>query len=113
MGEDRREQCRTTYFFRRPGRGLPLSPCLSATMQSAQDTAPRPSAITGGEPMQLQLSEEERQLLAELLDQDFRNLREEIYKTDSFDYKEALKARERLLVGLLSKIGPPTVAEPE
>jgi tRNA (guanine37-N1)-methyltransferase len=51
------------------------------------------------------LSDEERALLAELLDADYRELKEEINKTEGYDYKEALKARERLLESLLAKVG--------
>lgn len=54
--------------------------------------------------MNLEITAEERTLLVELLDQDRRELKEEIYKTEAFDYKDALKARERLLLGLLDKL---------
>ena len=57
--------------------------------------------------MNLTLSDEERALLAELLDADYRELKEEINKTEGYDYKEALKARERLLESLLAKLGAP------
>jgi len=55
--------------------------------------------------MQIELSEDEHRLLAELLDQDFRDLKEEINKTEAFDYKRALKVREQTLVGLMEKVG--------
>ena len=54
--------------------------------------------------MHLDLSKEESALLAELLDADYRNLKEEIGKTEGYDYKEALKAREQLLVDLIEKL---------
>lgn len=54
--------------------------------------------------MSIELSPEERTLLVEILDESLRNLKEEIYHTDSFDYKEALKARESLLLGLLERL---------
>ena len=60
--------------------------------------------------MHLELSREEHALLAELLDQDFRELKEEINKTEAFAYKEALKARERMLVGLIDKLNRPSPA---
>jgi hypothetical protein len=60
--------------------------------------------------MQVDLSPEENRLLAELLDRDLRNLKEEIHRTEAFDYKEALKARRRTLVGLIEKIGGTVVA---
>ena len=55
--------------------------------------------------MDLTLSDEERAYLAELLDRDFRDLKEEINKTEAYEYKESLKAQERMLVGLLAKLG--------
>ena len=54
--------------------------------------------------MNLSLSEQERALLAELLDADLRELKEEINKTETFDYKEELKTREGLLRGLLARL---------
>jgi hypothetical protein len=54
--------------------------------------------------MQVELSPDEYTLLAELLDRNFRDLKEEINKTEAFDYKVALKARERTLVGLIGKV---------
>jgi len=54
--------------------------------------------------MQVELSSEEYTLLVELLDRDFRDLKEEINKTEAFDYKAALKARERTLVALIEKL---------
>jgi hypothetical protein len=54
--------------------------------------------------MQLDLSSREYTLLAELLDQDLRDLKEEINKTEAFDYKKALKSREDTLVGLIKKL---------
>jgi hypothetical protein len=54
--------------------------------------------------MTLELSADEAALLADLLDQDFRDLKEEIGKTEAYDYQQRLRARERLLVGLLQKV---------
>jgi hypothetical protein len=54
--------------------------------------------------MNLELSGDEHVLLAELLDGAFRDLKEEINKTEAFDYKQGLKARERTLVGLIEKV---------
>jgi hypothetical protein len=54
--------------------------------------------------MTLELSAEERDLLADLLDEDLRDLKMEIADTDSSAFKQRLKARERLLVGLLQKV---------
>ena len=58
--------------------------------------------------MNLTLSDEERAYLVELLDRDFRDLKEEINKTEAYEYKESLKAQERMLVGLLDKLGTRT-----
>ena len=54
--------------------------------------------------MTLELTAEEHALLAELLDQDFRDLKEEIGKTEAYDYKQHLRTRERILAGLLQKV---------
>ena len=54
--------------------------------------------------MTLKLSAEERELLADLLDQGLRDLKMEIADTDSSDFKLRLKAREHLMDGLLQKI---------
>jgi hypothetical protein len=54
--------------------------------------------------MTLELSAEERDLLADLLDQGIRDLKMEIADTDSSTFKLRLKARERQMDGLLQKI---------
>jgi hypothetical protein len=58
----------------------------------------------------LTLSDEERAYLAEVLDRSFRDLKEEINKTEAYEYKESLKGQERMLVGLLAKLGTRTVS---
>ena len=57
--------------------------------------------------MTIELTEAEVQLLAELLDSDFRDLKEEIHRTETYEYKEALKQREALLAGILTRLGRP------
>lgn len=57
--------------------------------------------------MTLELTEAEAQLLAEILDRDFRDLKDEIHRTETYDYKEALKVREALMVNMLTKLGRP------
>jgi hypothetical protein len=52
----------------------------------------------------LQLTTEEQDLVGELLDRAYRDLKEEIYKTEAREFKEALHARERILQGLIQKI---------
>jgi hypothetical protein len=54
--------------------------------------------------MNLELSDAERALLAEIVEGAYGDLREEIYKTETFDYKEQLKAREALLTGIRAKL---------
>jgi hypothetical protein len=54
--------------------------------------------------MTLTLSAEELDLLTDLVGQGLRDLKMEIADTDSSDYKLRLKARERLMDGLLHKI---------
>ena len=55
--------------------------------------------------MQLELTADEHALLVTILDQALRDLKEEVYHTETMEYKEALKQREQLLQGLLSKLG--------
>lgn len=52
----------------------------------------------------VQLSDIEQELLAEVLDRTYRNLKEEIYKTETYAFKVALKDRERLLQGVIAKM---------
>ncbi len=54
--------------------------------------------------MQVTLNEEERQTLLEVLNEVLPNLREEVYKTESFDYREQLKRRETLLKTLVARL---------
>lgn len=54
--------------------------------------------------MQVTLNEEERQTLLEVLNEVLPDLREEVYKTESFDYREQLKRRETLLKTLLARL---------
>lgn len=54
--------------------------------------------------MQFALSEEERQTLLETLNEALPDLREEVYKTESFDYREQLKRREALLKEILGRL---------
>jgi len=53
--------------------------------------------------MQIDLSQQEFDFLAELLERENANLREEVYKTEATDWKHALKDREHLLAALLAK----------
>lgn len=51
----------------------------------------------------MELTTEEAELLRELLERDHANLRGEVYKTEATDWKRALKAREKVIEGLLAK----------
>jgi hypothetical protein len=55
--------------------------------------------------MELRLSVEEEQLLAEILRQYQRELSLEISHTDHHDFKVRLRARAQLLEGMLEKLG--------
>ncbi len=54
--------------------------------------------------MQIDLSDEERALLRELLEAANSDLGEEIYKTEDMKYKSRLKQRESALQALMRKI---------
>jgi hypothetical protein len=54
----------------------------------------------------LDLGTDERTLLAGLVDESLRNLKEEIYHTDTADYKDQLKEREALMINILQKLNP-------
>ena len=54
--------------------------------------------------MQLELTGDEQTLLAGLVDEALRDLKEEIYHTETYEYKDQLKAREQLMIGLLGKL---------
>ena len=52
----------------------------------------------------LMLTDDERALLADLLDSSYRDLKSEIANTEGFAFKEELKAREALLLGILERL---------
>lgn len=54
--------------------------------------------------MEIELTREERDLLKDILERTSHDLREEVYKTESTEWKTALKAREQVLTGLRAKI---------
>lgn len=54
--------------------------------------------------MQLTLTNDEAKTLAELLDALLPDLREEVYKTENFDFREDLKRREALAKSLLDRL---------
>ena len=54
--------------------------------------------------MEISLSGEEADLVARVLRQYHSDLREEIYKTETFDVKDQLKREEIVLEGILDKL---------
>ena len=60
--------------------------------------------MSGEASRNLALSDEERALLVELLDIEFRNLKEEIGRTDTASFKDELREREATLLGLIEKL---------
>jgi tetrahydromethanopterin S-methyltransferase subunit B len=56
--------------------------------------------------MDLQLTEDERVLLSDVIGDALQSLREEIYHTDTFQIREQLKQRESLLDDLQRKLSP-------
>jgi hypothetical protein len=57
--------------------------------------------------MQLDLSSDEVTVLAELLDSALGETREQVYKAEVPEYKQALRQRETLLTSLLQRLGAP------
>jgi len=61
--------------------------------------------------MQIALNDEEKQTLLEILNEalppEASGLREEVYKTENFDYREELKRREGVLKALLARLSAP------
>jgi hypothetical protein len=55
--------------------------------------------------MHLELSDPERAVLEDVLERALGDLREEIYKTDLAEFKDALKEREVTIRGLLARLG--------
>ena len=54
--------------------------------------------------MQLLLSRDEYEFLTELLEQTRRDLREEVHKTASHDFRMELQKKQRILGSLLTKV---------
>lgn len=55
--------------------------------------------------MEIQLTDDEAAVLRDLLVRTVGTGREELYKTENFDYKETLKKRQAVLNVLLTKLG--------
>jgi hypothetical protein len=54
--------------------------------------------------MQLQLTSEELEVLRDLLSRELGNVKEEVYRTDSPEYKRLVKVREASILSLLAKL---------
>ena len=57
---------------------------------------------------QLSLTEDEREVLIDILEVEVKDLRHEIHDTDASNYKEDLKNRERVVKHILSQLQPAT-----
>jgi hypothetical protein len=58
--------------------------------------------------MHIDLTADETAVLTEILDTALGELREQIYKAEVTEYKDALRQRETILTGLLARLGAPT-----
>jgi hypothetical protein len=57
--------------------------------------------------MELNLDQDEAQLIARVLRNHLGDLREEIYKTENFDWRQGLHEDEAIIKRLLSRLGQP------
>ena len=55
--------------------------------------------------MEITLSGDEREFLAQILQERHRELLHELFRTDDREFKKLLRAREQMLESLLSKLG--------
>lgn len=55
--------------------------------------------------MQIILDEYESRVLRESVEDTLSNMREEVYKTESFEYREQLKRRKAALEAVLERLG--------
>jgi hypothetical protein len=54
--------------------------------------------------MEIELSDEQRKALFELLNDTLPTLRQEVYRTENFEFREQLKRKEQIIKELLDKI---------
>jgi len=60
--------------------------------------------------MQIEITDVERDELGDLVEQRYRDIKEEIYKTETREYKDGLKRHEDALLSILRKLGrDPTI----
>ena len=57
--------------------------------------------------MELSLDDAQHELLREVLDSAFRDLRYEVAQTDNTQYKDQLRARQATLKSILDQVGGP------
>ncbi len=62
--------------------------------------------------MDLTLTDDERTLLVSILQDTLGEVREEVYKAETPDYRDALRRKEALVRGILTGLGapPPTAS---
>jgi hypothetical protein len=60
--------------------------------------------------MQVELTPVELQVLREVLSRELGNVKEEVYRTDSAEYKELVRGREAAIRALLAKLQVDTTA---
>ena len=60
--------------------------------------------------MQITLDDYESRVLSESIEDTLANMREEVYKTESFEYREQLKRRKAALESVLARLAQ--IAEP-
>jgi hypothetical protein len=63
--------------------------------------------------MEQELTDEEMQLLRQLLKNRLPDLREEVYKTERYEWRQELKQDEEVLKGLIAKLDQLAAREPE
>jgi hypothetical protein len=64
----------------------------------------KPAAAPVEATMQMQLTEAERAALADVLNEVLPSLREEITRTENYDFREQLKQRKALLEQILARL---------
>lgn len=57
------------------------------------------------------LGAEERQLMAEVLESAYRHLKQEIGRTEGYEFKQQLQARRDMLHGLIEKVTGESLAD--
>ena len=60
--------------------------------------------IEGSDKMNLELTNDEVVLLRRILENYLPALREEVYKTEKFEWRESLKQDEELLKGMIARL---------